>query len=138
MFKLPEAGDYFKRVTPVAIPNANGGYHRGKFIAKFRYMPQAWLDKFTKPNGNQASEDQEADQFLSDASEEEQIDMIKDVLYGFSEIEVGDRELDDTNPEDRDYLIKSGPYSMYFRVALIQSFFQSITGARDRLSKKGN
>lgn len=138
MFKLPEADDYFQRVTPVAIPNKNGGYYQGNIVAKFRYMPQSWLDQHIKGAASKEVDEQEVDQYLAESSPEAQIDLLEEVLHGFEGVQIGDRELSDSVKADRDELIKDGRYSMYFRVALITSFFNSISGARGKLTKRGN
>jgi len=131
MFKLPSSNDYFTRNTKVVIPKSDGGYYTGFIKVKFKYLSQKQLDNLIQQNS--------AEEYIEETSEEEQIDLLRNtVMYGFEGIEIGEKVLDDTDENDWDELLSTGNYSLYFRIAILNSFFSSITDIKGKLNRKGN
>lgn len=137
MFKLPDEQDFFTKTTKVVIPADGGKYIEGFCQAKFKYVSQDWLDRYLKDD-DKTDLQARADQLIEEQSEEDQKDLIRDIVHGFSDIQIGEHLLNENDSDDWALLFETGKYSLFFRIAFIQAFFKAVTGARQRMNKRGN
>lgn len=130
MFRLPEESDFFQKKIELTVPIGKKEM-QAAFHAKYKYLSQEKL-----------WEVQELFNQLPDADNEEkrqiEEEVLDTILYGFSDVYVGERELDDSDKKDVDWLIRTGSFSRWFREAIVDGFFESYTTTKSHMSKVGN